>query len=369
MNEELLMRFLTRKCTKEELHDVENWISADPANAEWLFGMERVWLLKDELRYSDREEIKAAYRRFISTIQPAASQGRDRSDVRIKPAGSSRPVGFGKPSRSRNMYHVWMKYAAAVAVVFLLSVNIYQAFRNKLSDEVVANTIEVPVGQRVSITLADGSKVWLNSGSILNYPAKFDRKSRTVRLDGEGYFEVTHNENVPFIVNTGKQKITVLGTTFNVMDYSSDDYAITTLVSGSVKIQPVSETEISENEYILEPSQQAFLDKATSEVALTCINVDPDRLWVNKVYQFRDKSLLEITQRLEKFYGVKINILDEDLKNVEYTGTFQTDQQIDEILKYLDYFDQQFSYIIENDTITIFSNQSKMKSPMVKKGH
>jgi len=68
MTEELLIRFLTRICTKEELLEVEKWMSTDPANANWLFEMERVWSLKDELRYSDRKEIEAAYRRFIRTI-------------------------------------------------------------------------------------------------------------------------------------------------------------------------------------------------------------------------------------------------------------------------------------------------------------
>lgn len=74
MSEELLIRFLTRTCSKEELSEVEKWTLADHANADWLFEMERIWSLKDELRFSDRKEIEAAYRRFIRATQPATSQ-------------------------------------------------------------------------------------------------------------------------------------------------------------------------------------------------------------------------------------------------------------------------------------------------------
>ena len=326
MNEELLIRFLTRTCTQEELSEVEKWISVDQTNADWLFEMERIWSLKDVLNYSDQKKIEAAYRRFVR----ATSIERQKQAV------------------IRKMYGSWMKYAAAVAIVCLLAANFYQAFRDKPSEEVAVNTIEVPVGQRAAVTLSDGTRVWLYSGSVLNYPASFDQNNRTVRLDGEGYFEVTHNEKTPFVVQTEHQKITVLGTTFNVMDYSSDDFAVTTVVSGSVEVQP----EKQEKAYVLKRNQQVFYDKTTSEVAVTNVKVDSTRSRVDKFYHFRDKSLLEIMQRLAQFYDVKIHIADEALKNEEYSGTFHTGQELDEILDIIN-IDQQFSYIIENETITI----------------
>jgi ferric-dicitrate binding protein FerR (iron transport regulator) len=179
-----------------------------------------------------------------------------------------------------------------------------------------------------------------------------------VFLDGEAFFDVAHNAKKPFTVQTDKQKISVLGTVFNVMDYSTDDYAVTTLISGSVKVQPVNEAEAPGKIYILKPNQQVFINKTLSEATLTNVKIDPDRTWVNKIYHFHDEPLIRIMQRLEKFYGVKIDFADEKLQNEKYTGTFPTNITIDEILKIINY-EKQFTYTIKDEIITISSNHKK----------
>jgi ferric-dicitrate binding protein FerR (iron transport regulator) len=92
------------------------------------------------------------------------------------------------------------------------------------------------------ILLPDGTKVFLNASTKFRYPNEFNRTNREVYLDGEAYFDVTANKNSPFIVRTSKQKIRVLGTKFNVMDYAEDDFAITTLVSGKIELVPFDES-------------------------------------------------------------------------------------------------------------------------------
>ena len=249
---------------------------------------------------------------------------------------------------------IW--YAAAASIVLGLLIPAAYFYLKPATDRVAVHFIDESTqrGELKTIFLPDETKVTLNAGSRLKYPEQFYGDVRDVFLDGEAFFDVTHNEKMPFVVSTDKQKITVLGTTFNVMDFSGNDYAFTTLVSGSVKVQPKSETEKPEAEYILTQNQQAFFDKTTSEVEITNVNIDPTRAWVNKFYRFRDKPLLDITHWLEKFYGIKINIADENLKTVEYTGIFNTDQTIDEILKFLN-LDKQFSYSSKNNVITIVS--------------
>src|SRR5574344_125875 len=103
MNEELLIRFLTHTCSTEELKQVNNWIAFDKANADWLFKMEHIWSLKDELRFSDKQEIGRAYRQFISRISKKALQ-----------------------LKYRTYLYYTLKYAAIIIVVSLLSINLYK---------------------------------------------------------------------------------------------------------------------------------------------------------------------------------------------------------------------------------------------------
>ena len=317
MNEELLIRFLTRTCTQDELLETEKWISADPANAIWLFEMERVWSLKAELHYSDRKEIAAAYRRFVRTVQPAASQRRVRLDVKIRPAG------FQKPSRS-----LFLKYAASIAIVCLLAANIYQAFRNKPSDELAANTIEVPVGQRVAITLADGSKVWLNSGSVLTYPAKFDSKNRMVRLDGEGYFEVTADKERPFVVNTTKLDVKVLGTKFNVQAYPDEVIAVS-LLEGQLHIQAGTQSATMEaNELVTWSEKTGLQHHQNREVQHTV-------RWTTGELMFVDEPLSEIAKALERRFGVTIVIDAPELTGEPFTCRTQPHPTLEQVLNLL----------------------------------
>ena len=294
--------------------------------------------------YPGREEVTQSMKRLsakMDTVRP------DKHPT-IKPPNPL--IGF-------------IKYAAVAVIFILLTLSVQMLFHKEKDKPVVYIELDVESGPRMSrLTLPDGTKVVLNASTKFQYPDRFDGKQREVFLDGEAFFEVTHNAKNPFVVHTDRQKISVLGTTFNVMDYSADDYAITTLVSGSVRIQPVSGTEEQGTSYLLKPNQQAFFDKTMSEITLTNVKIDTARTWVNKIYHFHDETLETIMQRLEKFYGVTIIIADEKLKEEKYTGTFPTDKEIDEIMKIIN-FEKQFSYTIADEIITISTNPLKKKKP------
>ena len=343
INWDLIAKHLSGETDSREEALLAAWVSSSEANRRSFADLERWWQQVGRLALYSKIDVAMDWQKVkqqLKLYEPAR-----------------RMVA---PRRNIFRRYMFSRAAAAVVAALVIAGAVYYGVdsRKQAPPETVAFTqIYVPVGQQSQVELADGTSVWLNSGSTLQFPANFDDDCRVVKLDGEALFDVTHNENVPFVVNTDKQTITVLGTTFNVMDYSADDYAFTTLVSGSVKLQMVSETGEPEKEFILKENQQAFYDKTTSEVAITNVKIDPTRTRMTKVYRFHDKPLFEIMQYIEKFYGVKIYIVDEDLKKVEYTGTIYTDQTIEEILTILN-FDKQFSYTIENDTITI-----KLKKP------
>lgn len=190
MDEQLLIRFLTHTCTSEDLRLVDQWIASGKPNADWLFEMERIWSLKDELRFSDRREIEEAYNRFT--------------------------LSLGKSKNAKPHFYIYpiLKYVAAVIIIGLLGLNLYKMVQPATVGE---NTVEVPKGQRASLMLSDGTKIWLNSQSKLIYPTQFSDKERNVRLEGEAFFDVAHKEHLPFVVHSPLLAIKVLGTKFNVI--------------------------------------------------------------------------------------------------------------------------------------------------------
>jgi transmembrane sensor len=306
MNEELLTRFLTKTCTTEELLEVEKWISADQANADWLFEMESIWSLKDELRFADQKQIETAYHRFVNAIDQKTS-----------------PKIIKLHFRQR-----WMKYAVSVVIVCLLAANIYQMFRDKSAGIPAVNTIEVPLGQRVSITLSDGTKVWLNAGSILNYPSQFDQANRNVRLDGEGYFEVVADEKHPFIVQTSMLDVKVLGTRFNIQAYPDEDIAVS-LVEGKLRVQAGQQVALmSPNELVTYSDGHGLQHIKNKDIQHTV-------QWTLGEFMFIDEELAHITRSLERYFDVTINIDTPELAEERFSCRTQQGATLEQVLDLL----------------------------------
>ena len=321
MNEGLLIRYLTKTCTQEEIHEVEKWISNDQTNADWLFGMESVWYLKEELRYSERKEIEVAYRRFINTRQPSGQ----------------------KQTKS---LRGWVKYAAAIVIVCLLATNIYQAFRNKPSERITENIIEVPVGQRVAITLADGTKVWLNSSSILSYPTKFDSNNRNVRLDGEGYFEVTADEEHPFIVNTEILDVKALGTKFNIQAYPDDDIAVS-LIEGQLYVQAGAQSAMMKTNELVTWSESKGLVHYKNK------KIEHAAQWTTGELMFVDERLADIAKALERHFGVTIIITKPELANETFTCRTHPEPTLEQVLNMLK-GTKKLNYSFKGKTVNLY---------------
>ena len=338
--ENVILHYLQGSISEDEMRKLTGWLAESNENKQLFFGLKNVYELRKGGLYPDKEEIQQSLLRLNKKMD-AASSFNDKSSFK------KYLIGF-------------CKYAAIAGISIILTLGAQKLFRSDLPVTVTYTELDVESGPRMShLTLSDGTKVVLNASTKFKFPDRFTGEVREVFLDGEAFFDVAHNEKMPFTVLSDKQKISVLGTVFNVMDYSSDNYAVTTLVSGSVKIQPWSDTGEPETATMLQPNQQAFFNKPSSELTLTDVKINLDRTWINKVYHFRDEPLGRIMQRLEKFYGVKILITDEALQNEIYTGTFATDKDIKEILKIITNHDKRFTYTIKNEIITINTNHQK----------
>jgi transmembrane sensor len=160
----------------------------------------------------------------------------------------------------------------------------------KQGDRVAMNTMSTPKGGQYQLTLADGTKVWLNAASSITYPTAFTGTLREVSITGEAYFEVTRNPKQPFVVKTPKEAITVLGTSFNVNAYADEPAMKTSLLEGSVKV----------GNAVLRPGQAYVNGKVVAT------NLDQDVAWKNGVFNFEGMELKAAFRLLGRWYNVDI---------------------------------------------------------------
>ncbi|RKD85153.1 FecR family protein [Mangrovibacterium diazotrophicum] len=194
------------------------------------------------------------------------------------------------------------------------------SYSNEKAVEAQINRIVVPRGGEFQMVLADGTKVWLNSESELVFPTVFNEATRSVEVSGEAYFEVTKNKEKPFIVKTGGQQIKVLGTAFNVRNYSEEERAITTLVEGSIALTPDA---MALGSVLLSPGEQTILDFATVGISKQSVDVSEFVSWKEGEYIFKSKPLVDVMNELARWYDLDVEFGDESIKRSVVTGKFK----------------------------------------------
>jgi len=223
----------------------------------------------------------------------------------------------------------------------------YTVIDNQVSSENKINTLSTAMGQTYSIVLPDGSRVWLNAASSLRYPASFSSAAeRRVQLTGEGYFEVAKDKAHPFIVQTAKQDVAVLGTHFNVNAYADEPVVRTTLLEGSVKVNTKGFART--NEVLLKPGLQAELNPSGS---LKVTEGDPEVVaWKDGKFRFNNASLETVLRQLSRWYDVEIKY-EAGVPDESFTGGISRDLKASEALEVLKYLKVNFK--IEGKTIIV----------------
>ncbi len=233
--------------------------------------------------------------------------------------------------------------AAAVIVLFILY-NI-QVFTDKnIQAETALNTIKVPAGQRVEVTLSDGTHVWLNARSEFSYPVSFNGDKREVLLKGEAFFEVAKNRDKKFIVNTGRCEVEVLGTQFNIEAYNENEFS-TALIQGSVKVTDKSQPNES---VVLEPNNSVSLNNG--KLTVTPITDFNPYSWKEGLITFKDIHFKDLMKKLEKNFGIRIMIDNHTLDNYACSGKFRISDGIEQVLRALQQ-DAHFTFERESGTV------------------
>lgn len=209
---------------------------------------------------------------------------------------------------------------------------VYSGVENKgTSENVVYNTLTVPAGGEYQLILADGTKVFLNSGSEIHYPEVFGKDRREVFLKGEAWFEVAKDCHREFWVHTGGMDVKVLGTSFNVKAYEKLETVATTLVEGSVEIACDGES------FQIVPGEQFVYDKNSRKVKVRAVDTEQYTSWKDGYYKFRQVTLEEIMTTLSIWYGLNVFYQNESAKHVEFTGKVK---RYEDIRTLLDKFEQ-----------------------------
>ncbi|MBN8666353.1 MAG: DUF4974 domain-containing protein [Chitinophagales bacterium] len=212
------------------------------------------------------------------------------------------------------------------------------------------NTLTNPRGSKViDITLSDGTRVWLNAGSSLRYPASFAASplDRKVEITGEAYFEVAHDKTKPFYVSKGDMEVMVLGTHFNVNAYDDEADIRVTLLEGRVKVSRSARNEAKDaaaskesprtpREIVLAPGQQALLTSHDSRLTLIASpDIAQALAWKNGITAFRNADIQTIMRQLSRWYDVEI-VYEDNIPTRIFTGEVSRDAKLSEVFKILE---------------------------------
>ncbi len=302
--EKLFRKYLNGTCTPDEYRMVNEFIQ-NRGNDKLLDGlMKNAW---------NRTEVQDIEKDNVDLL------GRIHHQIALKENKSS--------NKYLAIYRISLQIAA-VLVVGLIFTSVWFYSNRVYTPEIVQN-ISTPLASRTSFELPDGSKVWLNAGSSISFPGKFDGKSRLVKLIGEAYFDVK-SDQIPFLVETPKFTVNVLGTAFNVMAYNGEPASVT-LERGKVELQ-------SEGKSLgfLDPGQQAQFSQGSDKINIEKVESEIFTSWKENRLIFQAEPLELLAKRLERWYNLKIVIGDPSLNNLKVTGKIEV-ESFSEVLDLMEY--------------------------------
>jgi transmembrane sensor len=306
----LIARNLAGAADENEREKLNNWINASESNHIYFEQVRNIW----------NESGMPIDPNLINT-----------------PLALKKVLGIiSKPNPVVVIWKYWQRIAAILIIPLAIG-SIFMMFknheRNLASGGVVFNEVYAAFGTRSQIRLADSSVVWLNSGSSLRYPDKFNSDSRQVYLKGEAYFEVKSDISHPFIVNASDIKVTATGTKFNVFNYESESLSEVTLVTGKISVSG-NEKSNSQMNFDMNRGQHLEYNRVTGDTSLTEQDTYKYIAWKDGKLIFRNDPLGEVLDKISLQFNVDIELQGESLKKFSYRATFE-EETLDEILKLL----------------------------------
>lgn len=310
MEKDLLFLYIQGEATAGQKEAVSEWLDADPAHMREFMAMRRAY---DAIIWEER---------------------------------ATDAVGKPEKGRVRRFAREFLKIASTLLVAFVAARFLMPAVN---APDITCQTIHVPEGQRAEITLCDNTKVWLNAKSTLVFPSSFSGE-RSVELIGEAYFNVTRNEQNPFIVRTAEHEVKVLGTEFDVKSYPERNLFETSLIKGSVSVHSLK----TGQEMLLAPGHKACSDDG--RLSVSQFGNQGDFLWREGILAFEGETFSQILDKLTMYYDLNIEIKNRNvvMGGYTYTGKFWIKDGVEHVLKVLQ-FSHKFKYQKDDlNNITIY---------------
>ena len=362
-NVKLLKASLERELSEQEQKDLDRWLNLSEKNREVYKRLHDNHLLLEKLSFYESSDTEADWQQVLQKIR--------RNKTRLWLRWMSYAAVFTGLLFAVGLFYVYNKNAVIQVADFQVQDTISPGFRqayiefgtgekvvlgergrgfvkkigqgvmreneeglvmefvDSLQTKAVKNEygkVVVPCGGEYQLLLADGTQVWLNSDSKLEFPLVFTGTERRVKLIGEAYFKVHPNKNMPFRIEVGNSEICVLGTSFNVNYY--DDYMRTTLVEGSVAVAA------NGHEYYLLPGEEAKV--SVGKVEIEEVDVYERIAWTEGKFVFRDRRLEEVMDILKRWYDVEVFYQKEEVKDLHFTGNIPRHTTIGEVLRFLE---------------------------------
>jgi ferric-dicitrate binding protein FerR (iron transport regulator) len=285
----LLEKYLKNEISEEELQQLQYGYKNDRMlNA----------LLDEKLENSDSEIDKDTANKLYNEII---------SRISIMPQ-SQKPKTI-----NRNIF----RWAMIFVLPILSALSVYFFMRDKDHSSVIIQPVTVSTGkgEKAEITLADGSHVWLNSGSSITYDNTFNHYDRQIKIKGEAYFEVAHDVKRPFIVKTDQMKIQALGTAFNVNAFDDESIVSSVLIRGKIKVSVIGK------EFILNENERASFDKKNYRIITDKVCAQDYIAWKNGNIYFENQTFDEVVRALSRVFNVDIRFASEKLQPIRFSGT------------------------------------------------
>lgn len=318
MNKELLEKYLNNSCTDKELSSVLEWFERSARTPEGKDLMFKIW---EELS-NDEAGSETNFDLILDKIHHKVNLSQSKNLLEVS------DQNLIKYKRRKHFINILSKVAAILMLPVLgfglYMFSEYQSVRHdQISINQSFNEIISSVDAITKVTLPDGSNVWLNHSSKLRYPAMFYGDSRTVELSGEGYFEVAHNQKIPFIVKTGDIQVLARGTTFNILAYPGEDRIETSLIEGSVELQQ-SDADLNTLSMLkMKPSHLAIYKKSDKKIITRSVDDERYYSWKDGKLIFKKEPLGEAVKKLSRWFNVDIQVKDPKLLELTYTATFE----------------------------------------------
>lgn len=242
---------------------------------------------------------------------------------------TEKKLRFNNRSKFKTSFGFIYKTAATVLLVLSLGYIGYQNFKPK--NNVTLNEYVTLPGEVKEFVLFDGTKVWLNSKTVLITSEPFVDENREVLLIGEGYFEVAHDAEKPFIIKTSSLKTTVLGTNFDISAYPGDNNTVISLYEGKVEL---SDKNRPAYKMVMKPGQQVSFTNDEKKFYIKSNELEKPAEWREGILRFYDEDLNSISKKLERKFMKQIFIMDDEVGKLRFTASFDT-EPLDKILTLL----------------------------------